>query len=231
KMYWVITGAVMRANLDGTEVEVVTEITSYVQPQGIEVNTESGHVYWTDSSSEEIMRAPIDGSNVESIINADSPSALSLDADNGKLYWVEDYTFSGGGGAIYRANTDGSEIEIVRELSWTRSALFVSGWDMATSSEEESFSDLPKEVILESNYPNPFNPQTIIQYQLPEAMAVKLTVYNFLGQNVHSLLNGEMQTSGAHRVVFDAENLPSGTYFYRLETEAGSVTGKMTLIK
>ena len=84
---------------------------------------------------------------------------------------------------------------------------------------------------LNQNYPNPFNPSTTISFNLPNAADVTLTVYNVLGQRVATLLNNKKYTSGSHTLNFDATNLASGVYIYRLE--AGSFTSlkRMTLIK
>lgn len=231
KMYWVKSGAVMRANLDGTDVEVVVEMDSWVQPGAIVLDEETGNVFWTDPSTDEIKRSTLEGTDAESIVNAESPVALDIDKDAGKLYWVEDYLYSGDGGAIYSSNLDGAEVELVKNLSFTRSALFVSGWLISTSSGKNNGSEIPSKVQLTDNYPNPFNPQTVIQYELSQAMSVSLTVYNFLGQKVQSLINGRTQQAGSHDVIFNAEGLPSGVYFYFLETEAGNYTKRMTLIK
>jgi len=68
---------------------------------------------------------------------------------------------------------------------------------------------------LEQNYPNPFNPKTIIDYQLPIANYVNLAVYNALGHKVRTLVN-EHQEAGEHFVNFNAADLASGVYFYKL---------------
>ena len=77
------------------------------------------------------------------------------------------------------------------------------------------------------NYPNPFNPSTSIRYGLPEAMPVRLEVYNTLGQLVAKLVNGE-EPAGYHEVRFDASNLASGMYVYRLQ--AGNVVQSRKLM-
>lgn len=231
KMYWVKSGAIMSANIDGGGVSTVVEMASYIQPTGITLDTQSEFAYWTDSSNDEIRRVPLSGGDVESIADADSPAAIDIEETTGKIYWVEDYLFSGQGGAIYRSNLDGSEKELVKEISFTRDALFVTGWSIVTSAEEGFNAEIPQEVELFNNYPNPFNPQTVISYNLPEAMSVSLNVYNFLGQKVRSLISSEFKQAGSHKVSFEATNLPSGTYFYQIKTNAGTTTQSMTLIK
>ncbi len=84
---------------------------------------------------------------------------------------------------------------------------------------------------LYDNYPNPFNPTTLISYRLSMASRVELSVFNALGQKIRTLAQGQQQ-SGMHTVVFNAGNLPSGIYFYRLRIEQGLVrTGKMLLLR
>jgi hypothetical protein len=80
------------------------------------------------------------------------------------------------------------------------------------------------------NYPNPFNPTTKIKYQLPELSKVKLTVYDVLGREVKILVNEE-KPAGNYEVEFDGTNLPSGIYFYRIETSKFSDTKKFVLLK
>jgi len=84
---------------------------------------------------------------------------------------------------------------------------------------------------LNQNYPNPFNPSTTISFNLPNAADVRLTVYNVLGQRVATLLNNVKYTSGSHTLSFDASNLASGIYIYRLEAGTFTSQKRMTLIK
>ncbi len=94
---------------------------------------------------------------------------------------------------------------------------------------------LPDSYELNQNYPNPFNPETVIDFALPQAGAVNLTVFNLLGETVTTLLDGPLP-AGTHRVVFRGQDasgrgLPSGVYFYRLTAGAFSETKKMVLLK
>ena len=73
----------------------------------------------------------------------------------------------------------------------------------------------PKEFSLEQNYPNPFNPSTNISFKLAVDSKVSLTVFNVLGEKVEQLLNGNL-SAGTHKINFDASNLQSGVYFYKL---------------
>ena len=91
-------------------------------------------------------------------------------------------------------------------------------------------SALPADFELAQNYPNPFNPATVIRFGLPRACDVRINVYNILGQQVRTLLDGPM-AAGHHEVEFDAAEFPSGIYFYRLVHDQGSLTRKMILVK
>jgi hypothetical protein len=84
--------------------------------------------------------------------------------------------------------------------------------------------------FLKQNYPNPFNPSTSIQFALPNASGVKLLIYNSVGKQVAQLVNARLN-AGIYTYNWNAEGMPSGTYFYRLEAENFTQTRTMTLVK
>jgi len=94
----------------------------------------------------------------------------------------------------------------------------------------EGGSDIPNQFALEQNYPNPFNPTTQIRYQLPGSSEVRLDVYDMTGRHVASLVNGQV-TAGSHTVTFDARNLSSGVYMYRLQAGQFQQVRRLTIIK
>ena len=96
--------------------------------------------------------------------------------------------------------------------------------------EETKISALPNEFALESNYPNPFNPTTTINYQLPEDSHVHISVYNMLGQRVATLIDQPM-TAGYHSTVWNAMEQPSGIYLYRIQAGTFTQTKRMVLLK
>ncbi len=88
----------------------------------------------------------------------------------------------------------------------------------------------PRKFALDQNYPNPFNPTTTINYSVPHNVKVRLTIYDVLGRRV-ALLVDRVQNAGSYHITFDARQLSSGMYFYRLETPGKTITRKMMLIK
>ena len=99
---------------------------------------------------------------------------------------------------------------------------------MGVDTEEKR--DLPVAYELGQNYPNPFNPQTTIPFALPASQRVSLVVYDMLGRQLEVLVDGVM-SAGNHQAVWNAQNMPSGMYVYRLATPNGVQTKLMQLIK
>ncbi|MBC8205425.1 T9SS type A sorting domain-containing protein [bacterium] len=100
----------------------------------------------------------------------------------------------------------------------------ISGWD-----NEETSSAVEKFTVM-SNYPNPFNPATVISFELKEAGEVSLIVYDVQGREVQSLVTGHLSL-GYHEAVFDGSDLSSGIYIAKLETDGFSGVSKMLLLK
>ncbi len=95
----------------------------------------------------------------------------------------------------------------------------------------ETNTQVPNNYSVSQNYPNPFNPSTKIQYILPAEGNVVLKIYNILGKEVKTLIANEYRTAGSHTVTFDAHDLPSGVYFYRLQAGNFISVKKMILLK
>jgi peptide deformylase len=83
---------------------------------------------------------------------------------------------------------------------------------------------------LSQNYPNPFNPTTNIRFELARTERVSLKIYNIMGQEITTLVEGTLM-AGSYQVPFDAADLASGVYFYRLSSPNRSETRKMVLLK
>jgi hypothetical protein len=102
--------------------------------------------------------------------------------------------------------------------------------DQVVSVQELPSSGIPNSYSLSQNYPNPFNPSTNIQYSIPKSGLVSLKVYNLLGQEVATLVEGN-QTAGTYVATFDASRVSSGIYFYRLMSGGFVEVRKMLLLK
>ena len=112
------------------------------------------------------------------------------------------------------------------ELFRVRSLRFVN----RTGTDTERAGGLPGTFALHQNHPNPFNASTTIQYAIAETGSVRLRVYDVVGREVATLIDATLP-AGVHTVHFDASALPTGTYFYRLESGAQTFTRKMVLVK
>jgi hypothetical protein len=97
--------------------------------------------------------------------------------------------------------------------------------------EDESIDNpIPIKFSLEQNYPNPFNPSTKISWQSPISSHQSLIIYNVLGKEIETLVN-EYMPAGKYEIIFNADGLPSGVYFYQLKADSFIETRKMILIK
>ena len=109
---------------------------------------------------------------------------------------------------------------------WSEPVYFTTG----TAASSGIMADQPMAFRLDQNYPNPFNPATSINYSIPASGDVTMEVFNVLGQRVAVLARG-YHTSGAHTVQFDASQLSSGVYLYRMTTGTHTAVRKMMLMK
>jgi hypothetical protein len=99
---------------------------------------------------------------------------------------------------------------------------------LSSTENEEKF---PESYDLSQNYPNPFNPSTTINYSLPVEGDVNLKIYDILGREIRTLINNETKSAGQYTIYFNAQNLPSGIYIYRLQVGDFSQVKKMMLLK
>ncbi len=144
------------------------------------------------------------------------PSSATFDPETRHFFWIVDEESPAP--MTYKA--------IRGEKYVTAEVEFLAG-EFTVSAEENTS---PERFQLNQNYPNPFNPATVISYQLGVNSQVSLKVYNLLGQEVATLVNSRM-SAGVHQVKFDASQLASGVYIYRIEAGSFTQTKKMMLIK
>jgi hypothetical protein len=120
---------------------------------------------------------------------------------------------------------------VVIRSNCTNSEIFrvVNGRGINPTSVEEK-NLIITEFNLSNNFPNPFNPLTTIEYQVPKTSSVKIRVYNLVGEEIATLVDEE-KTCGKYQIEFNASNLPSGVYFYKMQAEDFTVTKKFILLK
>jgi hypothetical protein len=95
---------------------------------------------------------------------------------------------------------------------------------------EDDVESVPTGFQLFQNYPNPFNPTTAIRFGLPVSGWVSLKIFNMLGQEIATLVN-DFKSAGIHTVTFNAFGLPSGVYFYKVESAGKGAVRKLVLLK
>jgi len=127
---------------------------------------------------------------------------------------------------VYLKFTGAEEGELF-QLQWFH---FTAKADTLVSVPEKSRINIPTMYNLEQNFPNPFNPSTTIEFALAEDCDVHLTVYDILGRIVEDLAQGEYR-AGHHRLIFDASDLTTGIYYYKLETDNYTKIKKLVLLK
>ena len=168
-------------------------------------------------------------------------SCLKISSD-GKIYaatqgnWL--YESDDNGDNWFLVNGGLNDSKYILSLEITKSGFLFAGMDyygiyksankVVTTLNEEN--TVPSKFELMQNYPNPFNPSTSIEYSVPSNEYVLLKVYDLLGNEVHTLVN-ERQSAGNYEVNFDASNLTSGIYFYRLQSGSFIQTKKLMLWK
>ncbi|MCX6641158.1 MAG: T9SS type A sorting domain-containing protein [bacterium] len=119
----------------------------------------------------------------------------------------------------------GNDAPSIGDWSSTGESFDASGWEV-----QPVITSQPHGISLSGAYPNPFNPTTVISYELPAANFVNLSVYNIVGKKVTELVNG-MREAGSHSVTFDGSGLAAGVYVYRLTAGEMTASGKMVLMK
>lgn len=152
----------------------------------------------------------IDGSGdfrLVAAFNTDTTSYVDTTVTKGTTYWYRVRSFNANGNSAFSLE-----------------ASAIAGAISAIANEK----DVLTRFVLEQNYPNPFSPNTVIQYSIPEASQVKLTVFDLLGRELKILVNGR-QEAGSYQVQFESQGMPAGLHFYCLRWAAPSLvqpTGK-----
>ncbi len=132
-------------------------------------------------------------------------------------------------------NNTGQTVKLALRTKGAESALVSSvdtisvTFDITVGVDEENM--IPKEFYVDQNYPNPFNPTTTIKFGLPVQAEVNLIIYDILGREVSRIISSQVMNAGNYNYTFDASNLASGTYIYRLQADQKVEVKKMLLLK
>ncbi len=224
---------------NGTYLDTISAPTDY--PTGL---TWDGTYLWTASyASDSIYQfSHLDGSLIKRFA---SPGAGAWGLAKAKNIWNCNY----GGGDIYEIDpVDGSVLSSFSAPanSWFLGLTFDGTHLWVVDNEDDTIKKLDIAVVtkiddrsansiilkyeLMQNFPNPFNPETTISYQLATSTHVELNVFNVVGQKVRTLVNS-IQLAGKHIVHFSAMDLPSGVYYYSIKVDRFKMVRKMILIK
>ncbi len=147
---------------------------------------------------------------------------------NGLRLAIEPIIHDNDGGGAWEGNVQSSPRN--SDNAWQTPSVWTHTFIGDTDALDVDEIQTPGTYVLNNNYPNPFNPNTVISYTIGQSENVRLTVYNVLGQEVMTLVN-EVQQAGSHEINFQAGTLASGIYMYRLEAGNFSSTHKMILMK
>lgn len=171
---------------------------------------------------------PVDGVLV-TIMNSDGDAAGFAFTNQNGLYEVSgldagDYTVYA---SKVQFNSDNHSVSLAQNGMGTLLNFELESTVTGITDDE---AELPESMMLGNNYPNPFNPETNIEFALSENAHVTIDVYNIIGQKVATLINDALE-AGTHNVRFNAVNLPSGIYFYRMQAGSFNDVKKMILQK
>ena len=188
----------------------------------------------------------LDSVSVRMIRTVYVPSIFDGLCQGGFIWWKENFTghglwghdgaLEGAGTAMYLSETDKTGVIYLMNTDHDfaiESAVVSRLIDEAHKlivGVNDHIADIPRQFVLQQNYPNPFNPTTKISWQTPVRDLQTLKVYDVLGREVRILVNEEKE-AGYHSIDFHANDLPSGVYFYQLNTGEFTATRKMILVK
>ena len=194
---------------------------------------DSGRVFYRPSASAPWQAVPMPGTSAVRRLFFLRANHIYAAGDAGSIW----YSTDAGSHWYSQYSADTHDLFGIDFTDSTHGFAVGSGGTILTTSQPGTLSgvspsaaDLPSSHGLSQNYPNPFNPETRIEFQIAERGAVTLKIYDILGREVTALVN-EPKEAGRYAVRWNAANLPSGVYFYRLQTGAFVETKKLILLK
>lgn len=241
KLYWTERSRHIRcANLDGSDIQGVASSLGRLGS----IAVFEGRLYWTEQTSKKrgkIRRADLKSLNVRTLTTSQSvPISIAVDSGGRKLYWMNSR------GKIQRANLKGRSIQTLVTGIGTPGIIALGTAPVRPPvirlepAAPISVESPPDETVLFSNYPNPFNPETWIPYQLATPTEVTIIIYGVDGQIVRMLALGHqpagMYHSKSRAAYWDGRNkvgepVASGVYFYTLTADDFTATRKMLILK
>lgn len=238
RLNWLNTTAISSIAAEGTVTDAIIDVPDDPVFEGIDT---SGPVPWIIGSYDAM-----------GVTDAGYGTVLArMEADNNVLFvrWEPEVEFYDGsvdepaghrtligngrdvsGVAPFDYYNFSEEAEKVFLAEVNRMVVLGGGAGAGGSAVEDKETAIPSTVELCQNYPNPFNPSTTIPFQLSQKSHVRLSLFNTNGKEVAIITNGEY-SSGRHEVVFNADNLTTGIYIYKIETDTYSSVKKLTLMK
>lgn len=163
-------------------------------------------------------------------------------AQSSDIYTPQSFSFGMGGGVVqsqdYQSQSAIGQSSLNGETNsenFSSNSGFLQIQQILTEVEQKKESKIPKEFKLCQNFPNPFNPTTTIQFQLPKSARVTIIIYDILGRQVRELVNKDFEP-GYHSVIFDSKDnfgqlIASGVYFYRMHAENYVASKKLLQLK
>jgi len=200
-------------------------INNWLNYSSLTVQSPNGGEIWVVGETEEITWTDVNVYDVKIELSADNGSNWSTIAEStpntGTYSWIVEAQDSSDQCLIRITNVDDGLVYDASDAVFTI--------DIVTSVEKLQ-EDIPTEFNLSQNYPNPFNPVTLIKYQVPNTSHVSIKVYDLTGQEVALLVN-EVKEVGTYEIKFDASNLASGVYLYRMVAGDFTSARKFNLLK
>ena len=228
RVYFAVQGPLIQwVDMNGGTPTTILDARDGLQ-EPIDLVVDGDYLYITDNGTDRVSSSKLDGTDFTTLVTlTENPRGIAFDSQNQRVYfavqgpliqWVD---MNGGTPTTILKAIDGLQEPIDLAIQGTTPPISIDG---------DKSGQLPKKFFLEQNYPNPFNPETVIEYTLPTAGKVSLVIYNLRGEEVALLFSGTVH-AGNHQVTWDASNVSSGIYFYRLQAGDFVQTRKMLLLK
>lgn len=178
--------------------------------------------------------APVSSATVSASFNGDLTGTDTGITDGSGIVVLQSDNFSGRPSDLGVCASSVTHATLTYDASQNTEPDFDCGTAAPSKSSDTrdvlNTSGIPTEFALGQNYPNPFNPTTLIDFAMPATAHVSIKVYNTLGQEIETLVDGT-RTAGYHTVSFDSKDMSAGVYLYVMETGATVITKRMTLLK